>query len=505
MSELDLAARLDELVRESNADGSGESPAALARLLFELPDEAGTADVALKALQDASPRTWVKLDEHLRLCSFHRPGSFARRRRAAAKAKVSSPLGVLRALCSPDGRVREAALQRSAELPRLLPVVVIRAADWAAPVRDAARAVLPELLRDALRVPGARAVTSVATATHLAGRRRGDFVVELAADLLVDVSPDVLLAVRNADGRHVRRLACRVWLSRPDTDVRDVLDAVLGEADNVCRLWCARHLVERALAEQRSDLVEPLLSAVGGDLRAMALDALVRLGRSEVGRAFLGDRSAGVRAVAQWAVRRDGEDPVPFYREALAACVDDGTAAVAGVLLGLGECGSRDDAVLAVPFLRHGRPRVRAAAIRAASGLGGREGGWAALLTDSAPVVVRMVSRTMIALEVTVPVGELWALLDPARPRHVRRAAYLLLRHRDTWTRLEADLRLLAGRDAELGERARADLLRWVREAVNAYARLPVGGREVLEELLRDVRDVLPDEVVRRLRWQLGH
>ncbi|MEV5576491.1 hypothetical protein AB0L06_41230 [Spirillospora sp. NPDC052269] len=494
MSEPDLAASLGEMVKESNTHGSPGSAEALAARLSELPDEDGVARIVLEALRGAGPRAWVRLDDELRYCD--------RQRRAAERVEPSSALGVLRALCSADGRVREEALRRSDELPRLLPMVVIRAADWAAPVRDAARAALPGLLRDALGTADGRAVGLVALATSLAGRRRGGFVVELVARLLADVPSEVLAAVRRADDRFVRRMACDVWLGRPDTDVLDILDAALTEPDNVCRSRCARFVVEQALAEHRPDLVEPLLAAAGGDLRALALEALVRMGRPGKGRAFLGDRSGGVRSVAQWAVRRDGEDPVSFYREALPAGADDGTAAVAGLVLGLGECGTREDMAIAAPFLRHGTPRVRAAAVRAVSALGGRGGGWAALLADPAPAVVRTVSRTMLALEVTVPVEELRELLAAARPLHVRRAAYLLLIRRDTWTRLDADLRLLAARDPELGEVARADLLDWLRrEAATAYGR-PLGGG--LERLVRDVGGVLPEEAERRLRWHLG-
>ncbi|MCZ0979026.1 hypothetical protein O1L60_07065 [Streptomyces diastatochromogenes] len=48
------------------------------------------------------------------------------------------------ALCHPDGRIREAALRRAAALPAaglrpLLPLVAIRCADWAEPVREPAR------------------------------------------------------------------------------------------------------------------------------------------------------------------------------------------------------------------------------------------------------------------------------------------------------------------------------------------------------------------------------
>ncbi|RMI37778.1 hypothetical protein EBO15_34920 [Actinomadura harenae] len=494
---------LDALVRRANADGHGDDAKALADLISELPADDATGAAVLEALQGATPRTWARLDERLRNDDIYRNGH-VHGRRAASKARLTSEIGLLRALCSADGRVREMALRRRVDMSRLLPVVVLRAADWAGPVADRARALLPGLLRDALGSADARAVTAVGMAAHLAGRRRGDVVLGLVTDLLADASPEALAAVRGADDRHARRLAYRIWLDGPDVEARGVLDAMLAEGDNVCRAWCGRFLVERVVAGGCPDLVEPLLSAGSGVLRAMALDALVRSGRPERGRECLGDRSAAVRSVAQWAVRRLGEDPASLYREALASYVDDGTAAVAGAILGSGECGGREDVAVVEPFLRHARPRVRAAAVRTIASLGGRDG-WPVLLTDPAPVVVRTVGREVIAREVIVPVEELRGLLRSAGPLHVRRAAHLLLAWHGTWTRLEADLWLLAVHDPDLGPAARSDLHIWLdRDARAVYGRPPAGVGEELARLVRVAGGELREGAERRLRWQLG-
>lgn len=111
----------------------------------------------------------------------------------------------------------------------------------------------------------------------------------------------------------------------------------------------------------------------------------------------------------------------------------------------------------------------------------------------------------MVAHEVTVPVETLRRLLRPARPLHIRRAAHKLLLRRDTWTRLDADLRLLAARDPDLAEAARSDLGSWMaRDAATVYGRPSEEARAALVRLLEDARDELPEAVGARVRWQLG-
>lgn len=70
--------------------------------------------------------TWVDVDQEVRIeHGYEQP----RARPAAVEA-----------LCHRDGRIREAALAAAPATPELLPLVVIRTADWVAPVRERTRA-----------------------------------------------------------------------------------------------------------------------------------------------------------------------------------------------------------------------------------------------------------------------------------------------------------------------------------------------------------------------------
>jgi hypothetical protein len=127
------------------------------------------------------------------------------------------------------------------------------------------------------------------------------------------------------------------------------------------------------------------------------------------------------------------------------------------------------------------------------------------MLADPAPVVVRAAHAALRTQPDAVPVAQLWELLAADSPAHVRAGAYELLRAGDTWTRVHLDLHLLAGRDAELGRRAHADLTLWLRsEAATAYRKPSQGLLQRISTLLVQAEPLLEADHTRRLRWLLG-
>jgi hypothetical protein len=261
--------------------------------------------------------------------------------------------------------------------------------------------------------------------------------------------------------------------------------------------------VAEAVGDERLDVLTRLLEEGTAKVRVEALTALVRLGRPGAGAAHLADRSALMRATAQWAVRRAGRTPAPLYRRALAA--DPAAGRARALVAGLGECGTLPDVDVLSPYLGHASPRVRAAAVRAIRRLGGSPARIAGMLADPAPVVVRAVRAALRTEPDAVPAAGLRELLATGSPRHVRQGAYELLRVTDTWTRVRIDLELLAARDVDLGDRAYADLAAWSHgDAATAYRR---PAREVLRRLgsLIDAAEpILGAEETRRLRWHMG-
>ncbi|BDH12393.1 hypothetical protein [Streptomyces hygroscopicus] len=112
------------------------------------------------------------------------------------------------ALCHHDGRIRQEAVGQSARYPGLLPLVVIRYADWVGPVRERAR----QLLREALDVDSARDLAPLILrvgAFRLLDAHGGIVALRAVVGLLED--PDVKL--RTWAGQSVER-----W--HPSADVR---------------------------------------------------------------------------------------------------------------------------------------------------------------------------------------------------------------------------------------------------------------------------------------------
>ncbi|GAA4061410.1 HEAT repeat domain-containing protein [Actinomadura miaoliensis] len=188
-----------------------------------------------------------------------------------------------------------------------------------------------------------------------------------------------------------------------------------------------------------------------------------------------------------------------LYRSAQAS-----PAELPGLVAGLGECGDARDVERVRPYLRHERPRVRAAAVRAFHRLGGPDEEVAALLTDPSPAVVRAVTRRRVT---ALPLERLQELLaDAAQPRHVRQGAFHLVKTHGAWARVEADLLLLASDDPALGQLARTDLLAWVYgDSATVYTTPSPRTRERLRALADQAGPRLGDDGLRRLRWLLGH
>ncbi|MFE5792033.1 hypothetical protein ACFQ8C_05570 [Streptomyces sp. NPDC056503] len=355
-----------------------------------------------RVLDVTRPKAWADLDEDVRRAVVHGdlkpshewltgasgPGWRRLWRTAPAPApRAPAEARLALALCDPDGRIREAALPYAAGRPELLPLVAIRAADWAGPVRARALALLRAELPTA---PYGTLAVTAPVILRLAARLRGGEAVELL-DGLLRAWPGaavtrLLLGCRDAP---TRRAALSVVLDRGLYDGLGLALVAAGDHDPVVQERAA----SAAVAAGEPDATVPvLLGARFGRVRAAGVTALRGAGRHAEAEPYLHDRSGRTRACARWVVRQGGGDPVAVYR---AACT--GPDVPDRAPLGLGECGTRaEDAPLLRELTEHRSGRVRASAVAGLRLLDAVEPArMTALLDDPEPAVVREARRAL--------------------------------------------------------------------------------------------------------------
>ncbi|MEU3552749.1 hypothetical protein [Streptomyces fragilis] len=437
---------------------------------------------------DADPAAWLALDDGVRRAL--EPSSwdtgYERWHRLRSLPLPSGPYTgplLATALCHGDGRVREKALKEAEAHPGLLPLVVVRCADWAGPVRLRARALLWRMLTVG------RAVALTPLVLRVGRRSRGDCAVGLVRDVLRQATAGELGPLLAHRERRVRRFAVRLVVEEGLFTPVELARTAAADADVVVQNLCS----EAALAAlaplpdghpQRAAVLEPLLGARNAHARAGGVTALRRSGRPDRAGAYLCDRSAVVRACARWVLREHGVDPLPRYRT-LCANPDD-PAVPPGAVAGLAECGAREDARLLRPLLAHPAAAVRA---RAVAGLRQLDAVDRAellpLLEDPAAGVAREAATALLPDAARLDPAPLARLLGPGRPAHQRRAALRLLIAHGGLPRLRASVALLDDPDEGLRRRALRSLGDW------PPVRTAQDGAEVAA-LLERARDHVP-------------
>ncbi|MEV7420080.1 hypothetical protein [Streptomyces sp. NPDC089919] len=265
------------------------------------------------------------------------------------------------ALCHPDGRIRALALTAGAQVPALLPLLLIRSTDWAPAVREEARALLP----GALAAAGpAQLVDLVPLALRLARRERGDRVPAQVTAAVEELPAGDVGALTAHPDRAARRFGVRLALRRGLLSPVALAALAAADDDAVVQQLCCDAALAGMGGTADPAVVAPLLSARTPRVRAAGVTALRRAPGPERAEPFLVDRNAMVRACARWVLRRHGADPVARYR---ALCADPRGPVPPWAAVGLAESGSAaEDGPTLRALLEHPRETVRA---RAATGV----------------------------------------------------------------------------------------------------------------------------------------
>ncbi|WP_199896446.1 HEAT repeat domain-containing protein [Streptomyces niger] len=459
-----------------------------------------------EVLDVADPGEWLALDAGVRQVRRCRPDESVPKWEWKLEWDAPLPRDLMRAgesglavaLCHRNGWIREAAVRRAAQHPGLLPLVVIRCADWVAPLRRYAR----QLLRDTLDVNNA---ADLAPLLLRVGRRdRGAFGVQLLEEVLQGAPQGRLAALFAAPDRGVRRFAYRLAVAEGRLGPVDLARTAARDEDNVVQDLCANATLTALAAtadvdrNTYDDVLTPLLAARNPRTRSTGVTALRRAGRPQEAERFLNDRSAVVRACARYVVRQYGGDPTTWYRTRCTGA--DDAALLPGTVIGLAECGDRADAGLLRSLLAHPDGAVRAQAV---AGLRAVDRSPATttllpLLDDPVPAVVREVTVALLPSAAELPADLLLDRTGPERPRHLRSAAFRLLDAHGGVMALRAAVGLLADPDVKLRVRAEHAVRRW-RPAADERRGDPEVGR-----LLDRGRHLFSDRALRQLAWEAG-
>ncbi|MGW7522678.1 HEAT repeat domain-containing protein [Streptomyces sp. NPDC054783] len=470
-------------MRKDTEDGA----AAAMRLAVDAPLQS-TLDVT-------DPGDWLALDAGVREVAWYRPQFLPEWEHSAPLPADLTQLGESRlalALCHRDGRIRQEAVRRSARYPGLLPLVVIRCADWAGPVRERAR----QLLCEALDVDSA---LDLAPLILRVGRRdRGAFCVDVLGQVLRRASHGQLVALFADPDRIVRRFAYRLAVEGRLLRPAELARAAARDEDTVVQDLCATAALTAVGDEEAyEDVLPPLLFARSPRTRSAGVTALRRAGWSEQAESFLSDRSALVRACARYVVRQQGGDPTAWYRERCTA--PDDPELPPGAVIGLAECGDRADAGLLWPLLAHPAAGVRARAVaglRALDCVDVKQ--LRLLLDDPAAGVVRETAVALLPSAKELPADWLLERTRSERPRHVRVGAFRLLDARGGIVALRAAVGLLEDPDPKLRTWAGQSVQRWHPSADVRRCDAEVG------ELLDRSRHLFSEHVLRRRKWEAG-
>ncbi|MFD3439312.1 hypothetical protein ACFWU3_17585 [Streptomyces sp. NPDC058685] len=351
------------------------------------------------------------------------------------------------ALCHGDGRRRRAALVEAAGDTALLPLVAIRCADWAEPVRETAR----DLLSAALACdPGTVLRTLTPLVLRLGGREQGRWARDRFEEALRGQPYAVTARLLESGDRATRRLAAGILLDAHALGAVELAGRAAVERDTALAGRWADAAVATMDAADHDEVVAVLLGSRLPSVRSAGVTSLHRTGRGADAASWLTDRSGLVRACARWALRQSGTDPHAVYR---GLCADPATV-TPGAAIGLAECGDNADADPLTTLARHPDGAVRA---RALAGLrlldATRTQLMRDLLDDPHPGVVREASLALLPSAGTLPEAWLRERLAPGRARASRIAAFRLLSAQGGTAALRAAVDLLADEDATLRRR----------------------------------------------------
>ena len=503
IDELGMAGPLPGAVRRAVqralAGGKGDAESA-GRLLMSVSADVGDGVLGEvdEVLVGADPGFWLALEGARDWLCWDQPGTSYQE---PTSADSVASLGVKAVFA--DGRVRERAVRLLAGSGSLavLPILGLRAADWASQVREVARDAIVRRLDD--DVDAAALVVVAPMALLLGQRRRGKWLAEeVAGRLAGDSARGAATRLLGSANLQLRRAAYQALAEAGALGLERAVQAALDDRDILIRSRCAEYAAGLALDADSTPLIRQMLSSRTPLVRVQALAALNRLGEFDAIQDALADRSGLVRGTARFYLKPRGIDFAEVYRGQLGRGA--GTV-MPGAVAGLAEVGTAADAGVIAPRLSDPRVKVRVQAIRAFQILAPAidvEQMLAFIEDDLSSAVVRQATAAILARGARVDPERLLGLLEPSRPMRMRVAAWKLLVSRDSAWRLAVNLMLLADPAETMAARAKSG----VEAAIQQQFYTKPSGRaaELVAAYLPEADRLLTPAGARMLRFILG-
>jgi HEAT repeat protein len=378
-------------------------------------------------------------------------------------------------MCHYSGYVREAALDRAAELRSLdlLSAVVDRLNDWVPQVRQRAH----DLVLDWLPLLDAdMAIRLLGTVQHLRVARRTDHSMWLQAfeqAVVAQVGADRIAAEVSGTDAIVARTCYRLLTEHGLVDPVTLVRLGLSNGTDIVLAHKTAESLVRLSADDRETLGRLALRSPFGMVRASALRSLLSDGTEthrKLATDMLADPNSWVRLVANSWLERHGIDSAPVFAARLEA-PDSSIAVLRACLMGLAETGKRDHVDLVRRMTTHPSARVRSHAFSAWRQLAPADKDLIArrVLADESPRVRKAVLTMSRKHGAFVPCDVAWSLLRE------RGDVYLMLRYvqSEPWHHLAliAELETASRSDPALRERLRHELIAWIDSSRLHYTR----------------------------------
>lgn len=396
----------------------------------------------------------------------------------------------------PNGYYRERCLVAlEAYGGRALPFALLLVNNWVAEIRDKAFAISKRLYGQATT---RQVLDSLWFLEYIRqGRRRSDQIWQQlyhAAKLRIvqmteTLSPSDILK----ETVFTRRLYYKMLAEGGTLDDGMALTLLKREKDMFNKIKLADYLLE--LQPISDEIMAALLKNKVGAIR---LAALHRKEKQANGlwlgaEAFLFDPNRSVREFTVYLCHKyRGADPVMLYRQHMA--IDPQP----GVIAGLGETGSQEDAALVMPFLKSEQPAVLKAAITAIASL---------LNRDAADILYRFVQhphggktafRLMLKMKMRIPCRRLYLDYLSSDSEILHQRIFRLICTGSNWDKAPWLIRLYNSLPPELLPIAWDQLLYWQ----VGYMKPTYSERKAVEDALHDTVS-LPKKLRQSIEFSL--